>query len=291
MADVQFQLGTWQVEVFECGRLALDGGAMFGSVPRVIWEKRIAPDSQHRIPLAMRLLLLRNGDATVLVDTGIGDKFDERFRDMFAVENPDAGAVETPLLAALAARGVAAGDVTHVLMTHLHFDHGGGLTRTVADSSHQLTLPEAEHVLQRANWETARNPNSRERASYLPENFLPLESGRLTLLDGATEFLPGLRVQPSHGHTAGMQTVRVEGGGDVLYYLADLAPTRHHLHLPFTMGYDLNALEIMAEKEQLLPGAVEEGAIVVFEHDPDLAAGRIGMDRKKFAIVEELACA
>ncbi|MEM7164363.1 MAG: MBL fold metallo-hydrolase [Planctomycetota bacterium] len=290
MEDGQFQLGDWRVDIFECGRLALDGGAMFGSVPRVVWQRRIAPDSAHRIPLAMRLLLLRRDDATVLVDTGIGDKFDQTFRDMFAVENPVTTVAPTPLLQALADFGVTAEQITHVVLTHLHFDHGGGTTRRGVDGVPSLTFPNAEHFLQSANWETANDPNPRERASYLRDNFAPLAGGRLTLLDGASELLPGLQVLPSHGHTAGMQTLRLEGGGQVLHYLADLAPTRHHLHLPFTMGYDLSALEIMREKEALLPQAVAEDAIIVFEHDPQLAAGRIGMDGGKFAIVEELVC-
>lgn len=259
---------------------------MFGSVPRVLWERRIAPDSSHRIPLAMRLLLLRQPAAghVVLVDTGIGDKFDARFADVFAVVNPDRAAGRLPLDVALAPYGVTRSQVTHVLLTHLHFDHGGGVSYRAADGRLELTFPHAEHFLQRANFDTASHPNERERASYLSDNVEPLREGRLTLLDGPAELFPGLTVAPSDGHTLGLQTVRIEGGGDVAYYLADLAPTQHHLHLPFMMGYDLCARKLLEEKRGLFTRAVDEQATVIFEHDPHVAAGRVRQEQGRFAL-------
>ena len=292
-------LGDWRVHILECGRLSLDGGAMFGSVPRALWERHIAPDDRHRIPLAMRLLLLEHADgARVLVDTGVGDKYDDRFRDMFKVRNPVAVAGRTPLETVVAAAGTAPEAITHVVVTHLHFDHGGGVSRRagshvedsdVGGSGVEPVFPGAEHFLQARNLETARQPNARERASYLPANVEVLSAVPLGLLDGACEILPGLSVIPSEGHTAGMQVVRPEGGGQVVYYVADLSPTRHHVHLPYSMGYDQCARQVLEEKSALWPRVVEEDAVVVFEHDPVFAAGTIGRDRKgRFEVTQQV---
>ncbi len=277
------ELGDWRVDVLECGRLGLDGGAMFGAVPRVVWERRIPPDERHRIPLAMRVLLLRHTQTNdvVLVDTGIGTKFDTDFRDAFAIDNPTAAGATTPLELVLRSVDVTIADVTALVLTHLHFDHAGGVT--VRNEGEVVpAAPRAEHFLQRANLETARSPNPRERASYLAENFQPLEAARLTLLDGPEEILPGIRVTPSSGHTTGMQTVRVEGGGRVLRFISDLAPTSHHVHLPFTMGYDLSPRTIMDEKEAAWRQAIDEEATLVFQHDPTVVTGTVSFDGRRF---------
>ncbi len=256
---------------------------MFGSVPRGVWERRIPPDDRHRIPLAMRVLLLRHERTAdvVLVDTGIGTKFDADFRDVLAIDNPESENSTTPLEIALRSVDVEVSDVTALILTHLHFDHAGGVT-VRCDGDVVPAAPRAEHFLQRANLETARSPNPRERASYLPENFQPLEAARLTLLDGEEEILPGVRVTPSSGHTAGMQTVRVEGGGRVLRFVSDLAPTSHHVHLPFTMGYDLSSRTIMREKEAAWRKAIDEEAVIVFQHDPVVVTGAVRFDGKRF---------
>ncbi|MFQ5654486.1 MAG: MBL fold metallo-hydrolase [Planctomycetota bacterium] len=278
------KFGDWRVQTLACGRFALDGGAMFGAVPRVLWERRIAPDAAHRIPMAMRLLLVRHrsGRPTILVDAGVGDKFDAAFRDRFAIEGPQVGGDGPPLFKVLAAAGVSPGEVTDVVITHLHFDHGGGFIVRESGGDAVPAFPGARHYLQGANLDTAEHPNPRERASYIPENFRPLREIDLVLLEGGEEIRPGIRLIPSHGHTAGMQTVRVEGGGRVLHYLADLAPTHHHLHIPFTMGYDICAREIMLEKERLLRVALEEEALLIFEHDPHVEAAIAGFDRGKY---------
>jgi glyoxylase-like metal-dependent hydrolase (beta-lactamase superfamily II) len=290
-ADFPLQLGDWRLDLLECGRFALDGGAMFGSVPRLLWENLIPPDPQHRIPLAMRLLLLRHRTANhiVLVDAGIGAKFDPRFQEMFAVQNPPAPRASsplesTPLAGVLASAGVRVVEVTHVVLTHLHFDHAGGATvRAGGDVVPQF--PRAEHFLQRANLDEARAPNPRERASYLADNVEPLASAaRLTLLDGAAEVLPGLSVEPSDGHTRGLHTLRVEGGGRAVYYVADLAPTSHHVHLPYTMGYDLCVRTILEEKRRLWDRAIAEEAIIVFEHDPYVRCGRMEVEGGRYRI-------
>ena len=283
MKSETWTLGDWRVDAFVAGQFALDGRAMFGSVPRALWEKRIAPDTLHRIPLLARLLLLRrNTGEVVLVDTGMGNRFDARFAEMFAITpGPDRPASFVEPLQEL---GVGIDDITHVLLTHLHFDHSGGISIRRGESVEPV-FASATHWVQRENFETAERPNAKEKASYLPENVQPLRETSLVLLDGPEELLPGLSVTPSHGHTRGMQTVRVAGGGKVLYYLADLAPTHHHLHLPFTMGYDINALDVMAEKEALLSRSVEEEAVVVFEHDSQVGSGRVQRERGRYSLI------
>jgi glyoxylase-like metal-dependent hydrolase (beta-lactamase superfamily II) len=244
----------------------------------------------------MRLLLLDNArlGVRVLIDTGLGDKFDAAFRERFAVVDPEptvtpAPVRPLPLATALARIGLGIDAVTHVLLTHLHFDHGGGVSYRAAGGELLPTFPAAVHYLQRRNLATARQPNLRERASYLPENVDVLSQVPLRLLDGHDEILPGLSVLTSDGHTEGLQLPRLEGGGRVLYYLADLAPTHHHLHPAYTMGYDLCAREIMSEKQRLFERALGEQAVVVFEHDTQVAAGRLGRRDDKYFLAESVA--
>jgi len=237
--DMSVTLGRWRAKVVDAGRLFLDGGAMFGSVPRVVWERCIEPDDQHRIPLATRLLLLEDSesDRIVVIDAGVGDKEDASFRERFAVSLPE-GSGEPPLCRAIREAGVDPAAITDLILTHLHFDHAGGATALDDSGVSQPVLPAATHWVQAANWETGLSPNRRERASYLRYNIEPLEAAPLQKLDGDGEILPGISVERVDGHTIGMQTVRIEGGGQVMRYLADLAPTRHHLRATWTMGYD-----------------------------------------------------
>ncbi len=277
-------LGDWDVHIFEEGRLALDGGSMFGSVPRPVWEKRIQADSHHRIPLSMRLLLLENKTLghKVLVDTGIGDKYSEAFGQMFKIEHEAEGEKDY-LGKSLKRIGYSLNDITHTILTHMHFDHGGGVS-CIKDGVLQLTLPKAKHFLQKRNWETAIKPNPRERASYLKENVDPLRDADLELLAGEEEVLPGLRLIPSHGHTDGMQVLRIEGGSQVAYFPSDLSPTQHHIHIPFSMGYDIRAIDIINEKEVLWAKALQEEALIILEHDPDLDFGKLVHDGRKYSL-------
>lgn len=272
--DFSQAVGDWTVRTFRSGGLSLDGGAMFGSVPRPMWERLIAPDPLHRIPLALRLLLLENPTEgrLVLVDGGVGDKEDEAFRDRFAVEG-------SALPAALREAGVDPAAVTDVVITHLHFDHAGGLTTRDSAGTVVPTLPQARHFLQVSNRENCLAPNARERASYLRENIDPLAEIDLELVEGDVEIMPGVRVERTDGHTTGMQTLRIEGGGSVVRYLADLAPTHHHIRLPFTMGYDMCAQTVMEEKARMLAAAREEEATLLFEHDPVVAAAKLVEER------------
>ncbi len=270
-------LGDWTLHTLEAGRLWLDGGAMFGSVPRPLWSKTNPPDERSRIPLAMRCVLLEGRGRRVLVDVGLGEKSDAKFRDIFRVED------EPRLADSLAALGFGLADVTDVVLTHLHFDHAGGATFRDGDVL-RPTLPKARYHVQRRNWENAHAPNPRERASYLADNFDPLESaGVIDWWEGEVEPWPGVRMVTAEGHTRGQQLVRIEGGGTVAYFVADLIPTASHVRVPYVMGYDVAAIETMAEKAALLGRAADEGAWIVLEHDPDTALAKPVRDGADFA--------
>ena len=262
-------LGNWRATPIETGRIRLDGGSMFGSVPKAIWSKAHPADDRNRIQLAMRCLLLEGEGRRILVDDGAGDKMPAKLADIYAIDHSDQS-----LEGSLAALGLGVGDITDVVLTHLHFDHAGGSTR-LEGGTLVPRLPNAHYHVQRRNWDNAHRPNPRERASYMPENFDPLESaGRLRLWDGPQKPWPGIELFTADGHTRGQQLVRVEGGGSVLYFVADLIPTRSHVRIPFVMGYDMAAIETMAEKQALLERAVAERAWVCLEHDPEIALAR-----------------
>jgi glyoxylase-like metal-dependent hydrolase (beta-lactamase superfamily II) len=262
-------LGAWTAHTLETGTLWLDGGAMFGSVPKALWNRTNPADEKNRIRLAMRCLLLEGEGRRILVDDGVGDKFTARFGEIFRVETEPHS-----LERSLAALGLGPEDVTDVVLTHLHFDHAGGSTRRSGDRL-VPRLPRARYYVQRRNWENAAAPNARERASYLAENFVPLhEAGVLTLWDGAQQPWPGIELFTADGHTRGQQLVRVNGGGETLYFVADLIPTASHVRIPFVMGYDMAAIETMAEKRALLERASREGAWICLEHDPEVALAR-----------------
>jgi len=276
------ELGAWTAHTVDAGHLWLDGGSMFGSVPKPLWNRTNPADERNRIRLAMRCWLLRGHGRTVLVDDGLGDKFTDKLRDIYRVE------AEPSLEHSLAALGVKPGDVTDVVLTHLHFDHAGGSTRRGANGL-EPTFPNARWYVQRRNWENAHAPNLRERASYMPENYDALEAaGVLTQWDGPLEPWPGFEVIPADGHTRGLQMVRVSGGGQAAYYVSDLIPTAAHVRIPFVMGYDVAAIETMAEKHALLTRAAGERAWVVLEHDPEVAMGRIAADGEDFTWLERV---
>jgi glyoxylase-like metal-dependent hydrolase (beta-lactamase superfamily II) len=278
------ELGPLRVEALHDGGFSLDGGAIFGVVPRPLWEKQLPADGKNRVRLALRCLLLRSPGRIALVDTGVGDKWDEKQREHYAIDRT------TSLLSELAARGIRPGDVTDVILTHLHFDHAGGVTRRDASGTLALTFPRATHHLQRRQWEWAQSPTERDRGSYRPENFeLLRDSALLRLVDGACELLPGVHALPTDGHTPSLQCILLEGGGRTLLYPADLLPTSAHLRAAWGMSYDLRPLEVMREKRALLQRAAAEGSVVVFEHDPRVQACTVRPDKDGFALDREIA--
>lgn len=268
--------GPFKLYAIEAGRFRLDGGAMFGIVPKPLWSRSIPSDETNRIPLAMRLLVIRDERTTparvVVVDTGIGDKFADKQRQQFAIEAPEGG-----LLEALAAGGIDPATVTDVVLTHLHFDHSGGATTRQASGAFTATLPHATHHVQRRQWTWAQHPTERDQGSYRPDDYSALAAGgALHLLNGTTELLPGLSLIVSEGHTTGQQHVLLDGGSDgKLLYCADLIPTHAHVRLPWVMGYDLFPLTTLEEKKHLLRRGLDEDWTLFFEHDAELAACRL----------------
>ena len=277
-----FDLGQLRCHAIEAGLQRLDGGAMFGVVPKPLWSRRIKPDDRNRIPLAMRCLLVEHPDGLVLIDTGLGNKEDAKFRDIYGIENdgPDG---RTRLEAALIQLGHAPADIRWVINTHLHFDHAGGNTwedhddEGVAIGGPRLTFPKATYVVQWGELEFAQDTNERTRASYLEANFEPIaEAGKWRLLRGDVEILPGVQSRVTPGHVPNHQSIVIRSAGDALIFLADVMPTSHHLPLPWIMGYDLEPLRTLESKRKIVRQASEDGWWLFFEHDPEVIMGRLG---------------
>jgi glyoxylase-like metal-dependent hydrolase (beta-lactamase superfamily II) len=269
-------LGALRIHALDAGLQHLDGGAMFGVVPKPLWERRISADERNRIPLAMRCLLIETPDALVLVDNGVGNKEDAKFRDIYGIENAPAGDGATRLDDALGAAGFRANDVDVVIDTHLHFDHAGGNTLRGPDGEIRVAFARARYVVQRGEWEWAHRRNERIQASYLPLNFDPVErAGRFSFVEGEAEIVPGVSVLPTPGHTPHHQSVLIRSEGRTACFLADLIPTSAHLPLPWIMSYDVEPLVTLETKRQLLGRAREEDWLLVFEHDPVVPWGRL----------------
>jgi glyoxylase-like metal-dependent hydrolase (beta-lactamase superfamily II) len=274
-----YSLGRFTLHAIRDGSLSLDGGAMFGVVPRPLWEKSFAPDERNRIQLALRCLLIVDGDRRVLVDDGAGLNWDGKHRDMYGID-----ASATNLEVQLKRAGCTRADITDVVLTHLHFDHAGGTNRDGA-----LAFPNATYHLQRRHWKWAHQPSEKDAGSFRREDYAPLESsGRLHLLEGATELYPGIHLFLSEGHTVGLQLVRVESENQTLVFCGDLVPTTAHLKPSWVAAYDLYPLTVIEEKKQLLAQAVEEKWLLFFEHDPQVAACTVKDGGKGQVMVDEV---
>ena len=277
-------LGRLRLHALQAGGQKLDGGAMFGVVPKPLWERRIPADPRNRIQLGMRCLLVEHEDGLVLIDTGSGNKENAKFHDIYGIENAGANG-RTALEDALARLGHRPKDVRIVINTHLHFDHGGGNTWRNEGGEVLPTFPRARYIVQRGEYEYAAHTNERTAASYFPPNFEPLvRAGLLDLVDGEREIVPGIRVIPTPGHVPAHQGILVESGGERAFYLGDLVPTQAHLPLPWIMGYDVEPLVTLETKRRTLARALAEQWIVVFEHDATVAWGRVRDDGKAYAL-------
>ncbi|HET7599888.1 MAG TPA: MBL fold metallo-hydrolase [Gemmatimonadales bacterium] len=283
-----FTVGRLRCHTLEGGLQRLDGGAMFGVVPKPLWERRAPPDERNRIPLALRCLLIEHPDGLTLVDTGAGDKDDERFREIYGIENRGAAGA-TQLEDALAEAGFAPEDVRWVVNTHLHFDHAGGNTLRAEGGGVRLAFPRATYVLHRGELAFARHTNERTRASYLPPNFEPVaEAGRWRLLDDGAEILPGVAFRPTPGHVPFHQAVVVADGGETAVFLGDLVPTAAHLPLPWIMGYDLEPLRTLESRRALYAEAAAGEWLLVFEHDPRIATARLAAGAKGPVLTDQV---
>jgi glyoxylase-like metal-dependent hydrolase (beta-lactamase superfamily II) len=279
------KIGSWTVHAIQAGGQKLDGGAMFGVVPKTLWERRIPADERNRIPMGMRCLLIEHDTGLILIDTGAGNKETEKFYDIYGIENAG-GEYQTALEAGIRAAGHRPEEVALVINSHLHFDHGGGNTYRDTDGSVRLSLPNARYVVQRGEYEFATHTNERTAASYFPHNFVPVhEAGRLDLVEGEREIVPGITVVPTPGHVPFHQGILLESGGERAFYLADLVPTAAHLPLPWIMGYDLEPLVTLETKRRILERAMKERWLVVFEHVPTNSWGRVGFDGKSYCLL------
>jgi glyoxylase-like metal-dependent hydrolase (beta-lactamase superfamily II) len=267
------KLGRYELHAVRDGTFALDGGAMFGIVPRPLWERRIAPDARNRIPLAARCLLAidRAAGRVILVDVGMGDKWDAKRVDIYGIDKAGGD-----LLAGLGRLGVSPEQVTDVVLTHLHFDHAGGATRLGPGGEPTLVFSRAVHHLQRRAWQWAHGPTEKDAGSFLSENFGPLQhSNLLHLLEGPGELFPDVELIVSEGHTHGQQLPRFHDGATHLTFCGDLIPTSAHLKPSWVMAYDLQPLTTIEEKKVLIAEALEDDGILFFEHDPAIAACRL----------------
>ncbi len=260
------KLGDLEFHVLTDGGFRLDGGAMFGVIPKPMWEKKVVPDERNRIRLAMNCLLILSGGKRILVETGAGEKWDAKRRDIYAIEGPPR------LPDQLLARGVRPEQIDMVINTHLHFDHCGWNTRIVEGKA-VPTFANARYVVQRGELEHAKQPTERDRASYLLDNFVPVEAaGQWSLLEGDREVAPGVELIRVPGHTRDMQCVRLRGGGKTAFFFADLVPTAVHLPLAWIMGFDLYPMTTLENKKKWIPEAAHGDWLALFGHDTSVRA-------------------
>ncbi len=274
-----FSVGSLKCWTIEAGLQRLDCGAMFGVVPKPLWERRIPADARNRIPLQMRCLLIEHDDGLVLIDTGAGNKDDAKFKDIYGLENDGN---PTALEDGIRETGHDPADVKWVINTHLHFDHAGGDTVRRADGSIAPSFPGATYVVQKGELEFATTPNERIRASYLAPNFQPVvEAGLFLLIMDDVQILPGIRAIRTPGHVPWHQSILVQDSGETACFLGDLVPTTAHLPGPWIMGYDLEPLVTLETKKRVLTRAATEGWMLIFEHDPVVGRGRVAPDPKR----------
>ncbi len=254
-----------KLHAIDTGLFKLDGGAMFGVVPKVLWKKINPPDENNLCTWAMRCLLIDSGERTILIDTGIGEKQDERFRSHFHPHGEDS------LKGSLEAAGYSQKKITDVLLTHLHFDHCGGAVDKNSSGALTPTFPNATYWSNKTHWLSAMYPNKRENASFLKENFVPLqEAEQLSFLEDGAELAPGVKVHYVYGHTNAMMLVEIEARAKTILYMADLIPSAGHVSLPYVMAYDMEPRKTLDEKAKFLEYAFQKNAILFFEHDPKI---------------------
>src|SRR3990172_995230 len=262
------RFGKFELFSLSDGIMRLDGGAMFGVVPRVFWEKMFPPDEQNRIVIGVNPLLIKAEGLNVLVDTGNGDKFSEKLLKIYGIER------EPTLLESLADAGLKPEDIDIVINTHLHFDHCGGNTFVDREGRLRPTFPKARYVAQKTEWDEATNTHELSKASYLPENFIPLmDAGLVDLVDGDREIYPGITLVRTPGHNRGHQSVKIKSEGKTAFFLGDLIPTSAHIPLPYIMGYDLYPMELLEVKRSILRYALENQWLLIFEHDTKVRMG------------------
>ena len=281
------KLGALTIHAIQAGGQRLDGGAMFGVVPKPLWEKRIPPDERNRIQLGMRCLLIEHASGLVLVDTGAGNKEDEKFKSIYGIENEGADG-RTSLEDGLAQIGVSPNDISIVINTHLHFDHAGGNTYRDEAGNIEPTFPKARYIVKRGEYDYATHTNERTSASYFERNFMPVvRDSQFEFVVREKDIVKGVRVVPTPGHTPFHQSVLIESEGERAFFLADMCPTASHLPLPWIMGYDVEPLVTLETKRRIFRQAEDEEWLLIFEHDATVPWGRIEHDGKGYRLKSE----
>jgi glyoxylase-like metal-dependent hydrolase (beta-lactamase superfamily II) len=275
---LRLPIGELELLSLSDGFFALDGGAMFGVVPKPLWERVAPPDARNRIRMAMRPLVIR-GERTVLIDAGAGDKMNAKAADIYGFDR------QRHLDHSLHDAGLVPNDIDLVIASHLHFDHAGGFTVRETDGSVRVRFPRATHIVRQQEWDDAMRPNERNRASYFEENYAPLgDAGLLMLVSDDEEVMPGVRLRRTGGHTRGHQMIMIESHGRTAVFVADLIPTTAHVPLPWIMGYDLYPMDTLEFKRAFLREALEREYLLLFEHDPQIPAGYLRERNGKVAV-------
>ena len=273
------KIGNYEIHPIETGRFALDGGAMFGVVPKPFWEKTNPADEKNRIALAARALLLVGNGKKILIDVGNGSKYNEKLTSIYKFDTSSCD-----LVSSLKEHHITPAEITDVILTHLHFDHAGGST-FYDNGEVNPTFPKARYYVQREHWRAANNPTERDKASFFKEDFMPLQfHGQVEHADGEGEIFPGISVRIMNGHTTALQCPLITDGTTTLFYCADLMPTAAHVNLPWIMAYDLRPLVTLEEKRRILNQAVDENWILFFEHDPTTEAVRVMRTEKGIVV-------
>lgn len=276
------KIGEYRIHIIKTGLFRLDGGAMFGVVPKPLWSRTNPSDENNRIQMCTNSVLLDNGKRKIIIDTGIGHKLANKLNEIYAVDYSG-----NTLIDSLSKIDLKPRDITDVILTHLHFDHCGGSTYYDEDKKLQITFPNATHYIQKEHYQWAINPTERDKASFITNNFTPLfENKILNQISGEYKFDDTITLLPVNGHTRDMQMIKISDGENTLLYAADLIPMSAHIPIPYIMGYDLNPLITLEEKRKYLSEAVNNDWVVFFEHDPYNHSAKIGLNDKGFFIKE-----
>lgn len=276
------KIGKYELKIINSGYFWLDGGAMFGIIPKPLWEKTNLPDSANRIKLSTRNLLLINGNRKILIDSGMGNKWDAKSKSIYSI-NQDEFSLDNELVKA----GISAGEITDIIITHLHFDHTGGSIK-LENGKLIPAFPNAKYYVQKKNFEWAVNPSERDRGSYIKENFVPIfQAGLLNLIDNNIDFDDEIEFLVVNGHTFSQQLVKISDSSTTILFCGDLIPTSSHIPIPYVMGYDLQPLVTVQEKKNILSQANEEQWKLFFEHDPEFALATIKKTDKGFQVDEK----
>lgn len=273
------QLGDYRIDFLDTGSFRLDGGAMFGVVPKVLWEKTNPSDSKNRIDMALRAMLVRGHGKSIIIDTGIGHKWSDSLADRYAIDHS-----RSTLDKALAAIDVTRDSITDVVITHLHFDHVGGATRVGEGGKFEMNFPKARYWVHEKNLSHAHAPSDKDRASFMEHTIDPVaKSSQLKVSKGNDELAPGVTLWITHGHTPGQQLLKVTSGGETIFFCGDTIPTSSHVPLPYVMAFDIEPLKTIEEKREILLKAVAENWTLAFCHDPKIALAKVRFSDGKYA--------